>query len=115
MFTLSSSNRFFLYQEPTDMRKGFDSLSGLIRNKMKADPLDGAVYIFMNKNRTLIKLLHWDKTGFTLYYKRLERGVFERPVGGQNSQISRQKLMLIVSGIRLDSVRKKVRYKLVKK
>lgn len=114
MFSLSSSNRFFLYQQPTDMRKGFDSLAGLIREEMKSDPTSGSVYVFLNKNRTLIKLLHWQSGGFTLYYKRLEKGVFERPALKQNQELSWQKLMLIVEGIQLSSIRKKSRYKSVK-
>lgn len=111
MFALSSSNRYFLYREPTDMRKGFDSLAGLVRGRMGADPMDGSVYVFLNKNRTLIKLLHWEQGGFTLYYKRLESGTFERPLLDGSSALDWQQLVLVVSGIRLASVRKKVRYK----
>ena len=110
MFSLSSSNRFFLYQQPTDMRKGFDSLAGLVRQQMQHDPTSGSVYVFLNKNRTLIKLLHWQIDGFTLYYKRLEKGVFERPDLDKNQELTWQKLMLIVEGIKLSSIRKKVRY-----
>ena len=97
------------------MRKGFDSLAGLVRGPMKHDPTSGAVYVFMNKNRNLIKLLHWEYGGFTLYYKRLEKGVFERPATEQNKQITWSELMLIVEGIKLDSVVKKTRYNLPKK
>lgn len=114
MFTLSSSNRFFLYRHPTDMRKGFDSLAGLVRSEMKADPMNGSVYVFLNKNRTLIKLLHWETGGFTLYYKRLEKGVFERPVSGDSDQITWQDLVFITEGIQLKYIQKKVRYKIVK-
>lgn len=111
MFSLGSSNRYFLYAEPTDMRKGFDSLAGLVRSQMGNDPTDGSVYVFLNKNRTLIKLLHWETGGFTLYYKRLEKGTFERPSLGNNHLLSWQQLVLIIEGIRLASVRKKTRYK----
>ena len=111
MFTLSSSNRFYFYRSPTDMRKGFDSLSGLVRSKLKSDPTNGNVYVFMNKNRTLLKLLHWETGGFTLYYKRLEKGVFEHPKGENSRGITWQDLVLMVEGIQLSSVRKKVRYK----
>lgn len=97
------------------MRKGFDGLSGLVRNKMNHDPTSGSVYVFMNKKRNLIKLLHWDYGGFTLYYKRLEKGVFERPSLEDSTQISWSQLMLICEGIKLDSIVKKERYKLPKK
>lgn len=112
MFTLSSTHRFFFYQYPTDMRKGFDSLAGLVRDQMQSDPTNGSVYIFMNKKRNLIKLLHWDYDGFTLYYKRLEEGVFERPLLQENRQITWSDLVLIIEGIKLDSVVKEKRYNL---
>lgn len=115
MFSLTSSNRFFLYQEPTDMRKGFDSLSGLVRSEMKSNPMDSSVYVFLNKKRNLIKLLHWEYGGFTLYYKRLEKGVFERPISAKGHEISWSSLMLAVEGIKLENIRKKTRYNLPKK
>lgn len=93
------------------MRKGFDSLSGIIRNELGRNPMDGGVYVFLNKSGTLIKLLHWESGGFTLYYKRLEQGVFERPKVDGAVMLDWSDLMLIVEGIRLDSVRKKVRYR----
>ena len=111
MFSLTSSNDYYLYQHPTDMRKGFDSLSGIVRNELGRNPMDGGVYVFLNKSGTLIKLLHWESGGFTLYYKRLERGVFERPKVDGSVMLDWSDLMLIVEGIRLDSVRKKVRYR----
>ena len=78
---------------------------------MGSDPTDGSVYVFLNKNRTLIKLLHWESGGFTLYYKRLEKGTFERPSPGSGQLLSWQQLVLITEGIRLASVQKKARYK----
>ncbi len=112
MFSLTSAHRYFLYGQPTDMRKGFDSLSGLVGEQMKHDPTNGSVYVFMNKNRNLIKLLHWEYGGFSLYYKRLEKGVFERPESNESEGITWSQLMLIVQGIKLDSIVKKTRYNL---
>ena len=80
MFTLSSSNSFHLYSQPTDMRKSFDGLSGLIQNTLGSNPCNGSVFIFINRRRDKIKLLHWQGISFTLYYKRLEQGTFEVPV-----------------------------------
>lgn len=111
MFSLGSSNSYYLYDQPADMRKGFDGLCGLVISQMKSNPMNGSVYVFLNKNRNLIKLLHWEHGGFVLYYKRLEKGVFERPAQGLSSQISWRDLMLIIEGIRLNSVRQKIRYK----
>lgn len=112
MFNLTRAHRYYLYHAPTDMRKGFDSLSGLVRTQMQADPMDGSVYVFLNKSRQLIKLLHWEYGGFTLYYKRLEKGVFERPALGSSQEITWSELMLVVEGIKLGSVVKKKRYNL---
>lgn len=110
MFSLTSTHRYYLYDEPTDMRKGFDSLSGLVRDRMNQDPANGSVFVFLNKNRNLIKLLHWEYGGFTLYYKRLEKGVFERPVLQPGQGLCWDQLVLIIQGIKLSSVIKKVRY-----
>jgi len=118
MFSLNEDNRYFLYNQATDMRKGFDSLQGIVLENMQRSATDGSVYVFMNKSRTLIKLLHWEDGGFTLYYKRLEKGQFERPkVSNSNPSeisITWSELMLIVAGIRLASIQKSTRYSLKK-
>ena len=104
MFPIATNQKYFLYREPTDMRKSFDGLSGLIKNELKADPLDGAVYIFINKRRNQIKLLVWDRTGFVIYYKRLERGTFELPVvegQRQSYTINWEQLIFILSLIHI--------------
>lgn len=111
MFSLGSSHSYYLYTEPTDMRKSFDSLSGLISSEMKADPFSGQVYIFINKQRNRIKLLHWEAGGFTLYYKRLEKGHFEMPkMSGACCSIRWSDLVLIVEGIRLKNIRRSERF-----
>ena len=114
MFSLSERHHYYLYAPATDMRKGFDGLSGLVRNEMGSNPLSGDVYIFINRGRNRMKLLVWEAGGFVLYYKRLERGRFELPnvsSDGKRAKISWQKLMLIVKGIDLKSVKKRRRYK----
>ena len=115
MFSLNDRYRYFLYCSATDMRKGFDGLSGLVRNDLGMDPLSGDVFIFINRRRTHIKLLVWEDSGFVVYYKRLERGRFEYPQinGGQRSvSISWRQLMLIIQGIDLKSVRQRKRFSL---
>jgi transposase len=113
LFGLPGNIRLFFYNGAADMRNGFDGLSGLVRNKLRQDPLSGDVFIFLNRKRTLIKLLVWDQSGFAIWHKRLERGTFEFPVVGSESQtfeISRQKLMLMLEGISLKSIKKRKRY-----
>ena len=61
---------------------GFDSLCGLVLSKLKLDPRSGKVFIFLNKRRTTIKLLHWEMGGLVLYHKRPEAGTFEIPSTG---------------------------------
>jgi len=68
--------RIVAYCEPVDMRKGFEGLSALVREQMKADPLDGALYLFTNRRRTRAKILCFDGSGLCVYAKRLERGKF---------------------------------------
>lgn len=114
MISLGANNRYFLYTEVTDMRKSFDGLSGLVRNQMGKNPLDGDVYIFLNKRRGLIKLLVWDRSGYVIYAKRLERGTYELPKEKTetNSGISLawDELMLILEGISLQSIQRRRRY-----
>lgn len=109
MLSLSSSNRYFLYRDPTDMRCGIYSLAGLVRNSLKQDPLSGDVFIFIGKAGNQVRLLQWDTDGFALYIKRLEAGTFERPADGK-LQLTAQELMLILQGIKLKSVQRRKRY-----
>jgi len=73
MLHLSSTVRYYLYQSPADMRKGFDSLSGIVASQMKCNATSGDIFIFLNRARTHVKLLLWEGDGFSLYYKRLEQ------------------------------------------
>jgi transposase len=113
LFGLSSSTGYHLYARPSDMRKGFNALSGIVRNELARNPLSGEVFLFLNRRRTHIKLLVWDSTGYVIYYKRLEAGTFELPpVSPDEKSISltRDKLMLILEGIELKSVKKRKRF-----
>ena len=113
LFGLSGNARLFLFAGAADMRKGFDGLSGLVINKLRQDPLSGDIFIFINRNHTLIKLLVWDQTGFAIWHKRLEQGTFEMPIIDKftNSvEIDRQKLMLILEGISLQNIHKRKRF-----
>jgi Transposase and inactivated derivatives len=95
------------------MRKGFDGLSGIVRNEMSRDPQDGSVYLFINRNRDRLKILVWREGGFVLYYKRLESGTYELPGSVQINKvvhINWESLMLIIRGIRLEKISRKKRY-----
>jgi transposase len=81
MLTLPAAVRIFVAAEAVDLRRGFDGLSAATRSIIRQDPLSGHVFAFINRRRNRIKLLVWDRTGFLLVYKRLERGTFHLPVG----------------------------------
>jgi transposase len=109
VLSLSSSARYFLYDQPTDMRCGVYSLAGLVTNKLGRDPLSGDIFIFIGKSANQIRLLQWDTDGFALYIKRLESGTFERPAAGK-LQLGASELMLILQGIRLAAVKRRKRF-----
>jgi transposase len=112
MLNISASQRYFFYSGLTDMRKGFDSLCGLVRDEFKMNPLSGDVFIFLSKTRNKIKLLQWQNDGFAIYYKRLEKGRFEMPLIATNqaASVTSQQLILIMEGIKLSSIKKHKRY-----
>jgi transposase len=113
MFSLGSSHRYYLFTSPVDMRKGFNGLGGLVRNNMCKEPTSGEVFVFLNRNRNLIKLLHWEHGGFVIYYKKLERGTFVPPVPSSGSQSIRwPELVMMIEGIQVEKFRQKLRYEL---
>lgn len=113
MLHLNCSTAYYWYNSSTDMRKGFDALCGIVQEHMHANVLQGGVYIFINRKRNQIKLLEWEGDGLAIYYKRLEKGVFELPCVTSDAtsiSINAEKLQLILQGIVLGSVKKKVRF-----
>lgn len=113
MNSFTSRQRYFLYRGPTDMRKSFDGLSGLVNAHMSRGLLSGDVFIFINRRRDRMKLLVWEDSGFVIWYKRLEEGTFELPLSsgsGAEIELKWEDLMLIVSGIKLASVKRRKRY-----
>lgn len=112
MTPFGPAQRYFLYRGAADMRKSFDGLSGLVRSELGRDPTSGDVFVFLNRRRTHVKLLVWDRSGFALYYKRLEEGTFEVPEGAPGASVSWPQLMLMLEGVSLSSARYRKRYQL---
>ena len=113
MFSLASTFEYYLYREPTDMRKSFDALSGIVRSQMKRNPVCGEVFIFINRTQNRIKLLRWESGGLILFYKRLEKGTFSIPLAGKNTNtlsITWTQLMMIVAGIEQKNTVQKKRF-----
>ena len=109
----SDRYRYFVYRKDCDMRKGFDTLSGIVTNEFKMDPLLGDVFIFFSQRRNRIKILHWQSDGFVIYSKRLEKGTFEsirNKVNDNKIEITSSELQFIISGIDLSSIKKRIRY-----
>jgi transposase len=107
---LDQSRAYYLYDQPCDMRKSFHTLGALVTQQMHLDLLSGAGFVFINKRKTHIKLLMWEGDGFSLYYKRLEKGTFEHPKATSSHQISYEKLYLILAGIETKKVIKRRRF-----
>lgn len=111
--TFPSTVRIFVCREAVDLRKSFDGLSGCVEQVIGGDPLSGHLFVFFNRRRTLVKILMWDRTGFCLYCKRLERGRFvydESRYGGR--AVEMPELLLILEGIDLRDARRRVRFRL---
>ncbi|MDQ6609010.1 MAG: IS66 family insertion sequence element accessory protein TnpB [Bacteroidota bacterium] len=110
---LTDQRRYHLYRKETDMRKGFDSLCGIIQNELGQQVMSGDAFIFINRPRTHLKLLVWERDGFTIVYRRLEKGAFEVPafnLDQDSLQITSDQLHFIFKGIQLSSVKYRKRY-----
>jgi len=113
MLGFTAAQRYYLSRQAADMRKSYDGLSGLVRQGLGRDPLSGEVFIFLNRRRTQMKLLVWDRSGFVVWGKRLERGTFELPrssEAGASVVLSWEELVFILEGVKLGSVQRRKRY-----
>jgi transposase len=110
---LSDQRRYHLYRKETDMRKGFDSLCGIIQNELGSQVHNGDAFIFINRPRSHLKLLLWEHDGFTIVYRRLEKGAFEVPpfdLDAKSMQITCDQLHFILKGISLKEIKYRKRY-----
>ena len=109
--SLLSPLRIFLATEPADMRKGFDGLSLLVRERIAQDPLSGHLFVFHNKRRDRVKILYWDKDGFALWYKRLEKGTFRFPEAKDGRvEVTPAEMAAVLEGIDLSRARRLPRF-----
>lgn len=93
--------RILIWRQPVDMRKSFDGLVGLVRSAMQEDPLSGSLFVFVNRRGNYLKLVYWDRTGYALFAKRLERGRFAIPGDDDAQQLTQEQFRLILDGITL--------------
>ena len=92
-------HKILAYRHAVDMRKSFDGLIALVRNALCEDPLSGSLYVFINRRRTYVKAVYWDRTGFCLFAKRMERGRFILPGNQETFELSEQAFRLLLDGI----------------
>ncbi len=109
---LSAAVRVFLCTRPTDMRKSFDGLSGLVQECFGQDLLTGHLFLFLNRRRDRLKILYFDRDGLAIWYKRLEAGTFQLPesFGADSVELQPAQLALLLSGIDLHSARQRKRF-----
>ena len=103
MFGLGGATRIYLAAGATDMRKGFEGLYGMARDRLLCDPLSGHIFLFANAQRNRLKLLFWDGSGLWVCAKRLEKGRFRWPEtrGGETKVVlSHEQLALLLGGYR---------------
>jgi transposase len=108
MLALSGHNRFYLYAEaiPPWRDKSFDGLCGLVTSALSRNPASGEVYVFVNRRRDRMKLLVWDRSGFWIFYKRLEQGTFQLPAT-TTPELPYETLLMMLEGIDLAAARRR--------
>ena len=114
MISLHSIRSIMVCTVATDMRKSFDGLCGCVEQQLKADPLNGNMFVFFNRKRTMVKMLLWDRSGFWVFAKRLESGTFSLGSVGIEGEVDMTELMCILDGIELKNSRRKKRFSIAK-
>ena len=111
MLNVPATVSIFLCTQPTDMRRGFDGLSTMVEQMLEQDPFSGHLFVFRNLRKDRIKVLYWDRDGYALWYKRLEKGVFRFPDDLANrAELRASDLALLLNGIDPTKVTRLRRY-----
>jgi transposase len=112
MIMLPSAVRIFLCTRPTDLRKSFDGLTGMVQECFGQDPLTGHLFLFLNRRRDRIKILYFDRDGLAIWYKRLEVGSYQMPqaVAQDGIELQSAQLAMLLSGIDLRTARQRKRF-----
>ena len=111
MFFPESQIRIWLYTVPTDMRKSYNGLSTLVKNRLRGNPLSGELFVFINRRQNQMKILYFDRSGYCIWSKKLEQGQFVvRGEPGGNRQLNWTQLKLLLDGIEIKKARQFKRY-----
>lgn len=104
----------YLAAEAIDLRKGFDGLTAIVRQAFGQEPMSGHLFVFINRRRDRIKILYWDRSGYAIFYKRLERGTFRLPrrprLGEPTLKVEAAELQLMLEGIDLRDAKRRPRW-----
>lgn len=112
MLSLPPTVRIFLSTQPADMRRSFDGLAAMVRESLREDPLSGHLYVFRNKREDRVKILYWDRSGFAIWYKRLEAGTFRFPTSNESRvRVDAAELALLLEGIDLGRAKRRKRFR----
>ncbi len=115
MLSFPSVVRIYLCRQPADMRRSFDGLAFMVREIIDQDPLSGHVFVFRNKRGNMLKLLYWDRDGFAIWYKRLEKGTFFWPGNiTDDHKLDSRELCMMLEGVELSKAKKTKRFFLEK-
>ena len=109
----AQATRIWLAVEVTDMRCGFDRLAERVKTVIGEDPLSGHLFVFRSRRSDRLKILHWDRDGFVLWYKRLEQGVFRLPrakEGARSLEMRASELAMVLDGIDVSKLKRVARY-----
>jgi len=113
MLIFPPSVRIYLCTVPTDMRRSFDGLAAMTEEILQQNPLSGHFFVFCNRRSDRVKVLYWDRSGYCLWYKRLEAGTFRFPSGpGEAVEVELADLALLLEGIDLRGARRRKRFSL---
>ena len=112
MIALASTTRIFVYADPTDMRKSFNGLSGLVKEHFQVDLFSGHLFVFFNRKRDYVKILMWDNDGLSLWSKRLEAGTFEKLISAEQGtfEIDSAGLVMMLRGVQIEGTARRKRY-----
>ena len=115
MISLPANLRIFVATQPTDMRRGFNGLQGQVIQTLQEDPLSGHLFLFINRRGDRLKALYWDGDGLAIWYKRLEKGNFQRPLveaGHPKVEIRSDELAMLLGGVDLSNIKRRKRFSL---
>lgn len=111
MLTFPSNMPIYFCVLPIDMRRSFDTLAELVRESLGQEPRSGHLFVFRNKSEDCVKILYWDRDGYAIWYKRLEKGTFKLPsTSAASVEISSADFSMLLNGFDLRTLRRQSRW-----